>query len=415
MKNLMAKNGRKRNAHLPLLELSVPLAAAIFLVFGALDVVRADNVSEANGPGPTPAPAKAVRRTPAKQSSGKEVEAKAVEQPPIKKTEPWKITVGVPGWLASTTGTTGFKGVNAPVDIGFHQVFPKLNLVLSFGGEVRNGRFGVLGDLLYLNGQAGFSGSGLVGRIGMGLQQFLSESFGSWRVIEGPRGWLDVLAGFRFTYLGEQLNLNPNVAQVDAASTELVDRFAQQLETRVSDVRTLIQQEIADKLTSLKGNRPPLPVAPLAGRLTDQIAGLIQGELQSREAELTAAIRTGVQSRVNQLKSQLESQISNTLITQLNRNFSFYDNWFDPVIGLRGRFNLTKALYLIGESDVGGFGIGSDIAVQEYAALGCQVTRYIHTEIGYRFLYDEFRDEGSANFLWKMSLYGPQITTSISF
>ena len=183
----------------------------------------------------------------------------------------------------------------------------------------------------------------------MGLQQFLSEFFGSWRVIEGPRGWLDVLAGFRFTYLGEQLNLNPNVAQVDAASTELVDRFAQQLETRDSDVRTLIQQEIVDKLTSLKGNRPPLPVAPLAGRLTDQIAGLIQGELQSREAELTAAIRTGVQSRVNQLKSQLESQISNTLITQLNRNFSFYDNWFDPVIGLRGRFNLTKAFYLIGE------------------------------------------------------------------
>jgi hypothetical protein len=406
--------------HLSARKSVVLITAAIFPVFGALDIVRGDNVSEANGPGQkpsgaAPAPAKVVRRSPAKQSSGKEVEVKVVEQPPIKKTEPWKITVGVPGWLASTSGTSGFHGVNSDFDVGFHQVLPRLNLVLSFGGEVRNGRFGVLGDLLYLNGQAGVSGSGLVGRLGLGLQQFLGESFGSWRVIEGPRGWLDVLAGFRAYYVGEQLSLNPNVPQVEAASTDLVDRFAQQLATRVSDVRTLIQQAIVDKLTSLKENHPPLPQGPLAGRLKDEIAALIQDELQSRQGELAAAIRTGVQSRVNQLKSQLESQISNTLITQLNRNFSFYDDWFDPVIGLRGRFNLTKAFYVTGESDVGGFGIGSDISVQEYAALGCQVTRYIHTEIGYRFLYDEFRDKESANFLYKVSLYGPQITTGISF
>jgi predicted metal-binding membrane protein len=31
------------------------------------------------------------------------------------------------------------------------------------------------------------------------------------------------------------------------------------------------------------------------------------------------------------------------------------------VIGLRGRLNLTKAFYLTAETDVGGFGIGSDM------------------------------------------------------
>jgi hypothetical protein len=118
---------------------------------------------------------------------------------------------------------------------------------------------------------------------------------------------------------------------------------------------------------------------------------------------------------VNQIKAQLASQVANTLTGQLNRSFSFYDDWFDPVIGLRGRFNLTKAFYLTAETDVGGFGIGSDIAVQAYGALGCQLTRHIHSEVGYRYLYDEFRDPNAGDFLYKMSLHGVQITTGLDF
>src|SRR5260221_14508911 len=130
---------------------------------------------------------------------------------------------------------------------------------------------------------------------------------------------------------------------------------------------------------------------------------------------MIAAIRTGAQARVNQLKAQLAGQISNTLTGQLNRSFSFYDDWFDPVIGLRGRFNLNKAFYLTAESDVGGFGIGSDIAVQAYGALGCQLTRHIYSEVGYRYLYDDFRDESANDFLYHLSLHGGQITAGINF
>ena len=99
----------------------------------------------------------------------------------------------------------------------------------------------------------------------------------------------------------------------------------------------------------------------------------------------------------------------------MNRSFSFYDSWTDPLIGLRGRFNLSKAFYLTAESDVGGFGIGSDIAVQAYAALGCQITRIIHAEVGYRYLYEDFRDEGANDFLYQVSLHGAQITMGLNF
>src|SRR4029077_10006529 len=139
----------------------------------------------------------------------------------------------------------------------------------------------------------------------LGLQEFLGEFFASYRVIEGPRGWLDLLGGFRYTYLGEQVGLQANNLAIDAASTQLVDQFAQQLATPNSDLRTLIQQNIVDKLTSLNGRNPPLPVGPIAGGQKGEIRDTVRQLIQSREPELAAAIRAGDQARVNQLKTEL--------------------------------------------------------------------------------------------------------------
>jgi hypothetical protein len=344
--------------------------------------------------------------------AGTQEESKVVEQPPVKTTEPWQIAVGGPGWLAGVSGTTGFHGINSSINVSVGQILRHINVIYSFGGEVRRGRFGVLGDLLYLNAQAGADATGLVSKLDLGLQQFLGEFFASYRVIEGPRGWLDLLAGFRYTYLGEQVGLQANNMAINAASTQLVDRFAQQLATPNSDLQTLIQQNIVDKLRSLNGRNLPLPVAPIAGQEPRIIRDLVRQVIESQEPELAAAIRAGAQARVNELKNQLTNQVATRVASQLNRSFSFYDDWFDPLVGLRGRFNLSKAFYLTAESDVGGFGIGSDIAVQAYAALGCQITRNIFSEVGYRYLYDDFRD---TNFLYQLSLHGAQITVGINF
>jgi hypothetical protein len=331
----------------------------------------------------------------------------------VKTTEPWKITIGAPGWLARVSGTTGFHGINSNVDVGVGQILRHINVIYLFAGEVRRGRFGVLGDLLYLNAQAGTNErSGLVSKVDLGLQQFLGEFFGSWRVLEGTRGSLDLLAVFRYTYLGEQVGLQANNMTIDAASSQLVNKFAQSLTTPGSDLRTLIQQNIVDKLTSLNGQNPQLPVAPIADQEPGKIRDLVQQLIQSQQPELLAAIRAGAQAKVNQLKAQLTNQVPNRITSQLNRSFSFYDDWLDPVIGLRGRLNLNKAFYLTAESDVGGFGIGSDVAVQAYAALGCQITRNIFSEAGYRYLYDDFRDN---NFLYQLSTQGAQITFGIKF
>jgi len=190
----------------------------------------------------------------------------------------------------------------------------------------------------------------------------------------------------------------------NAVDNRLVARLQPEFAALVSDVKTFIQATVVDRLKSIRGSLPSLPVPPVAEGAADTIRDNLQALLQSEAQELAAAIRATVEAkvstakaeltaRVNQLKAQMASQVANSIIRPLNRGYSFYDTWADPVIGLRGRLNLTKAIYLTAETDVGGFGIGSDIAVGAYAALGCQLTRNIFSEVGYRYLYDDFRDE----------------------
>jgi hypothetical protein len=386
---------------------SAQILTTVFLVFGAFQPVRGDDISEPDS--------RSQSRT-SHESAGKQTEAKVVEQPSVKTTEPWKITVGVPGWLAAASGHIGFHGVNPYVSVPFGQILKHINYLGSFSGEVQRGRFGVLGDFILFAGQAGTpERSGLVSKVDASFQQFIGEFFGSYRLIEGPRGWLDLLAGFRYTYLGNQVGLQANNMAIDAASTQLVDQFAQQLATPGSDLRTLVARNITDKLGALDGNNPKLPVGPVSADQKDKIADLVQQAIESKQQELADAIRAGAQARVNQLKGELSNQVAQRVTKPLNRSYSFYDSWTDPLIGLRGRFNLNKAFYLTAETDVGGFGIGSDIAVQAYAALGCQITRIIHAEVGYRYLYDDFRDESANDFLYQLSLHGAQITAGINF
>jgi hypothetical protein len=59
-------------------------------------------------------------------------EAKVLEQPSVKTTEPWQITVGGPGWLAGVSGHTGFHGVNPYVNVGVGQILKHINVIYSF-------------------------------------------------------------------------------------------------------------------------------------------------------------------------------------------------------------------------------------------------------------------------------------------
>ena len=58
-------------------------------------------------------------------------------------------------------------------------------------------------------------------KVDLGVQQYLGEFGLSYRILQAPRGWFDILGGFRFTYLGNQMGLQADQGNINAASTDL--------------------------------------------------------------------------------------------------------------------------------------------------------------------------------------------------
>jgi len=155
------------------------------------------------------------------------------------------------------------------------------------------------------------------------------------------------------------------------------------------DLRGLLERLIGGVLDP---NRPPIPFPPLGEDGKRKILGLIR---LARQDPMTA-----------------QQKIARVLKNNLNGGHGLTEYWADPYFGFAGQYKLSKSFYLTGKVDVGGFGVGSDISVQGYGGLGCHVTRTIYSELGFRFLYEDY---DSGGFLYKVWTYGPQFTAGIQF
>jgi hypothetical protein len=312
-----------------------------------------------------------------------EVEPKEMAPAPtVTSGEPWHFDLGMPGWLASVSGDIGLRGVTSHVDVGFDQILRHIDWATSVSAEARKGRFGVYSDLLYLEASAALYNNGMLSKVNIGLSQYLVDGEAFYRVVECPRGWLDLRAGARYTDIYSSTKLFGNSRLIDQAATALANAIA-------GDLRELLERLLQHRLD---GTNPPLPVPPLGAAEKIKLLKLI---IAARQDPITA-----------------QQKIATILNKQLNRGFSLTERWTDPYLGIGGQYDLTKAFYVAVRADVGGFDVGSKVTVQAYAGLGCHITRSIYSEIGFRYLYDDY---DSGGFLYKVSTYGPQITTGITF
>ena len=108
-------------------------------------------------------------------------------------------------------------------------------------------------------------------------------------------------------------------------------------------------------------------------------------------------------------------------------------SWVDPVIGARGKVKIWKAISFYAEGDVGGFDANSgsafevrrqgrtlvktpvsssDWSYQVQGGLEFQLTRAIWSQLGWRYLKYDYRNEGFTN---KTELNGPFLQTGINF
>lgn len=87
-------------------------------------------------------------------------------------------------------------------------------------------------------------------------------------------------------------------------------------------------------------------------------------------------------------------------------------NWVDPVIGIKGRFNLGRGLYLNGLAHAGGFGIASDLTWDVFGGIGYQFNETVSAIAGYRHLEVDYDNSG---FSFDVELSGPVIGATIRF
>jgi opacity protein-like surface antigen len=87
-------------------------------------------------------------------------------------------------------------------------------------------------------------------------------------------------------------------------------------------------------------------------------------------------------------------------------------DWWDPIIGVRGRMPLTEKLSASGFADIGGFGVGSEFTWEIFGGLDYALTDKFSANAGFRYLSIDY--EGSKADL-KIDMYGPVLGMTVRF
>jgi hypothetical protein len=153
--------------------------------------------------------------------AGTSEESKAIQEPSPQPVEPWIITLGAPGWFPFVTGDIGINGITTHVNVGPIDIFRRTDFLAALRAEVSKGRFGAQGEFLYLNASDSvFPSRDLVSKLDLRIQETIGDFGLSYRILQGPRGWVDLRAGFRYTNLGQDLTIHPNNQAIDAVSMQ---------------------------------------------------------------------------------------------------------------------------------------------------------------------------------------------------
>ncbi|MFK7879673.1 hypothetical protein [Roseobacter sp.] len=90
----------------------------------------------------------------------------------------------------------------------------------------------------------------------------------------------------------------------------------------------------------------------------------------------------------------VSTDLSLTAGTQPAISASSGDNWFDPMLGLRGRTSISDKWFATGWAYAGGFGAGSESMVDVLGGVGYDFTDAVSGVFGYRYLSVDREEPG---------------------
>lgn len=85
-------------------------------------------------------------------------------------------------------------------------------------------------------------------------------------------------------------------------------------------------------------------------------------------------------------------------------------DWIDPMVGFRARCDLDKCWSVLFEADVGGFGVGSDLAWHFLGGVEWRATRWLAIQAGWNGLDVDYETGGGADrFVFDVTFSGPYV------
>jgi hypothetical protein len=348
---------------------------------------------------------------------------------------PWEFRIEPYAWLTGLTGDISKGPLTLGIDQGFTDIVSDLKMAAALQMEVRKGRWGILADGFYANlGTSAETRSELYGEGSVGVKEYVGELAVAYRVYEGPNSFVDLYGGFRYNNLTLDLSAELDVPGIDAASARAsehvvgsvediaaeiispkIEEFkiasasrraeiAAEVETAVKEqAGNLASKQLALRLKRIRsdGGMDPgdLKVSQIVRSVRAQrlevarsTAALMKATLRAAAGEVSQSKVADAQTKVDHAEEELAKAVSTHLKSNLPTSASFDREWVDPIIGVRAQWNINDRWFLAGKSDVGGFGVGSDLAWTVQGTVGYQFTNSFSTEVGYRYFDTDYRD-----------------------
>lgn len=142
---------------------------------------------------------------------------------------------------------------------------------------------------------------------------------------------------------------------------------------------------------------------------------IVEGSLEAKQfAWELSGFRTllpwldvGLGGRINSLTTEVEVTI-NTPQGNIFRDKKINETWVDPIIIARVKNPAGEKLLYQFRADIGGFGIGSDLAWQIQANVGYRFSKLFQLSGGYRIISMDYnKGDGEDRFLYDVNTSGP--------
>ena len=95
-----------------------------------------------------------------------------------------------------------------------------------------------------------------------------------------------------------------------------------------------------------------------------------------------------------------------------DQEFEHNENWVDPIVGINARYQFDSGIFATAFSQVGGFGVGSDLTWDAFGGLGYQFNNSVSAIAGYRHLEVDYEHKG---FVFDVEMSGPVLGMTIRF